>query len=69
VRIRDVERLRIERHMKTVSTRFGPVRVKVAARPSGPQAVPEHEDCERLAREANVPIRLVYEAALEAAWT
>jgi uncharacterized protein (DUF111 family) len=69
VRVRDVERIRIERRMQTVNTRFGPVRVKVAVRPSGPQVVPEHEDCERLAREANVPIRLVYEAALEAAWT
>ena len=69
VRIRDVERIRIERRMETVNTRFGPVRVKVALRPSGPQFVPEHEDCERLAREANVPLRLVYEAALEAAWT
>jgi uncharacterized protein (TIGR00299 family) protein len=69
VRIREVERMRIERRMESVNTRFGPVRVKVAVRPSGPQVVPEHEDCERLAREANVPIRLVYEAALEAAWT
>ncbi len=69
VRVHDVERLRIARRVETVNTRFGPVRVKVADRPSGPQIVPEHEDCERLAREAKVPIRLVYEAALEAAWT
>jgi len=65
VRVREVERLRIERRMETVQTRFGAVRVKVALRPSGTHAVPEHEDCERLAREANVPIRLVYESALE----
>jgi hypothetical protein len=69
VRFHDVGRARIPRRVERFETRYGAVRVKVADRPGGPTFAPEHDDCERIARDAGVPIRVVYEAALEAAWT
>lgn len=69
VRVVPIERLRAERRVQPVETPYGTVRVKVVTRASGPLFSPEHEDCERLAEAKGVPIRLVYEAALRAAWT
>jgi uncharacterized protein (DUF111 family) len=42
--------------------------VKVARSADGHENIaPEYEDCKRLARNNNVPIKLVYQAALAAA--
>ena len=52
----------------TVSTPYGPVRVKVGRRGSVVyNAWPEFEDCQRLAAEAGVAVKEVLAAAL-AAW-
>jgi pyridinium-3,5-bisthiocarboxylic acid mononucleotide nickel chelatase len=62
-----VRRLRTERHVHTVSTDFGKVQVKMAARADGSSlCMPEHEDCARLAKTAGVSLRRVYEAAVAA---
>lgn len=67
VRATPVTRVRAERHVETVQTEYGEVRVKVSRRPVGPPLVmPEHDDCARLAAEARVPIRLVHDTALRA---
>ncbi len=69
--VRQYECLRhkLARAEETVSTRFGPVRVKVARRADHVlRAWPEFEDCAALAREHGVPLRTVQDAAL-AAWT
>lgn len=70
VRVTNVSRMRSQRRVEEVETRFGRVRVKVADRPEGPLLIsPEFDDCERLAEASQVPIRAVMEAALQAAWS
>jgi uncharacterized protein (TIGR00299 family) protein len=70
VRLVEVERRRLPRTLREVSTPFGPVRVKVSPRPSGPPlCAPEHDDCARAAEASGAPLRAVYEAALRAAWS
>ncbi len=64
------ERTVLKRTWQEVATPWGPVRVKVGSR--GGRCVnraPEFEDCAALAREAGVPVKDVYEAALAAALT
>lgn len=58
------ERRKLRRELRPVATSFGTVTVKVGALDGRViQAVPEFEDCRRLAAEANVPVRVVYGAA------
>jgi uncharacterized protein (TIGR00299 family) protein len=73
VRVSPVERLRIEREIREVETRFGRVRVKIGKDPGGAVNVaPEYEDCKRVANAAGVPLKLVYQeataATLGASW-
>jgi pyridinium-3,5-bisthiocarboxylic acid mononucleotide nickel chelatase len=68
VRFLPVSRLKLPRRVVTVKTEFGEVRVKISRAPDGrDQAAPEYDDCARLARAASVPIKVVYQAALDAA--
>ena len=62
VRVGQVRRRVRERHVVTVETRWGPVRVKIA----GETRSPEYADCAAIAEAAEVPLRRVYAAALEA---
>jgi uncharacterized protein (TIGR00299 family) protein len=63
-----VRRIALERQQLTVSTRFGPVAVKRSVALDGSSNfAPEYEDCKRLARQHNVPLKTVYDAALAAA--
>jgi uncharacterized protein (DUF111 family) len=66
VRRRAVERHICEREVVRVATALGDVRVK-RKRWQGEDlgAAPEYEDCARLAREHGVPLREVYQLALE----
>ncbi len=67
VRYYPVRRMVLSRFTKEVATQYGTVRVKFARTPDGHENVaPEYEDCKRLASEKNVPIKLVYQAALAA---
>jgi uncharacterized protein (TIGR00299 family) protein len=65
VRRRRVERDVLEREIRTVETRYGPVRIKVA-RLDGAEigAQPEHDDCLARARERGVALREVIAAAV-----
>lgn len=67
VRRRRVERDVLDRELRTVETRYGPVRVKVALQ-GGVElgAQPEHDDCLARARERGVALREVIAAALAA---
>lgn len=67
VRRRRVERDVLAREWRTVETRYGPVRVKVALR-DGVElgAQPEHDDCLARARERGVALREVIAAAVAA---
>ncbi len=65
VRRQLVERRCLQRTSETVNTAFGPVRVKVARLPDGStKRAPEFEDCKQAAESHNVPLRVVYNAAL-----
>jgi hypothetical protein len=67
VRRAPMERSVLSRSLAQVKTRFGSVTVKVAADASGVLgAMPEFDDCQRLAKRAAVPVRTVMSAALVA---
>lgn len=58
-----VERRVLEREIRAVDTPFGPIRVKFSYLDGRRRAAPEYEDCARLAREHQIPLLSVYEAA------
>jgi len=64
------ERRKLRREIVTVKTPFGDVEVKLG-RLNGNvvQAAPEFESCRRLATQANVPLKQIYEAAVRASGT
>jgi hypothetical protein len=63
VRYHRVERRILERESQQVETPFGPIHVKIGQIQGRCRAAPEYEDCARLARQHQVPILSVYEAA------
>lgn len=68
LRFYEVNRMKLERKSAMVKTAYGDVRVKVSSAPGGFLTVsPEHDECGRLARKKNIPLRKVYEAAKLAA--
>jgi hypothetical protein len=67
IREERVTRWHLPREIRTVQTPWGEVRVKVAHLPDGSEkAAPEFDDCLRLARAHQVPLREVHLAALRA---
>jgi pyridinium-3,5-bisthiocarboxylic acid mononucleotide nickel chelatase len=67
VRYREMARECLDREMVAVTTPFGEVRMKVARRGGEVlNASPEFEDCARLARERDVPVKDVQAAATKA---
>ena len=70
LRFYEASRLKLDRRSTTVKTAYGELKVKVSSGPEGLVTVsPEHDECVKLARERNVPLRKVYEAAKVAART
>jgi uncharacterized protein (TIGR00299 family) protein len=66
VRFHEVERECLSREWTTVTTPFGPVRVKVARRgQTVMNAAPEYDDCASLAAAAHVAVREVHAAAIQ----
>ena len=63
LRFHPVERRKLKRSSSTVSTAYGPVRVKICHFDDQCRLTPEYEDCARLARQRQVPILSVYAAA------
>jgi hypothetical protein len=64
VRIQQVRRLKAQRYQETVATSLGPVLVKVKRLGSRIiSAAPEYEECQRIAREHDLPLMDVYEIA------
>ncbi len=65
VRFYEVSRRKLSREIMTVKTEYGDVGVKIGKLGDRVlKAVPEYEDCKRLAEASNVPLRVVYESAL-----
>lgn len=68
VRMRQEQRVCLERSWKRVATPWGPVRVKLGHLDGAPlRRSPEFEDCRAAGEGAGVPVLSVYEAALAAA--
>lgn len=68
VRVTEMERLVLEREIRTVATAFGPIRVKIAREASGREtASAEYEDCKAAALRAPAALRDVVRAAEQAA--
>ena len=64
IRAYEIERRALERKIVAVETQYGPIDVKVAELNGHvAKAMPEYEQCREAARRANVPLRLVEEAA------
>jgi hypothetical protein len=62
------ERRKLRREFKTVKTEFGEATIKLGKLDGKViQAAPEFESCRKLAEQAKVPVRLVYEAVSRAA--
>jgi hypothetical protein len=68
IRMRTEERITLDREFKSVDTKWGPVKIKIGNyKGVVSSTAPEHDDCERLARESKVTTREIYEAAFAAA--
>jgi hypothetical protein len=63
VRVSRLRRVRLDRRMVRLRTRFGTLSFKLAGTGAMQHAVPEFREVERLARRARVPTRLVLEEA------
>ena len=63
LRYHSVLRRILDREIRSVDTPFGTIRVKFSHLDGRHRAAPEYEDCARLAREHQVPLLSVYEAA------
>jgi uncharacterized protein (DUF111 family) len=66
VRLQTISRVIAQRFERRVLTPWGEVRVKVKRLGQRQIVAPEYEDCARVARQAGVPLREVYEAARRA---
>jgi len=65
VRMRQESRAALARRHVTVSTKWGEVRIKLAnLNGSISNYAPEYEDCRRIAREQNVPLKTVMQEAI-----
>ncbi len=62
-----VSRSVLQRESQEMQTPWGPVRVKVGRRDGLEIVTPEYDDCARLAREKNVPLREIYGAVTSSA--
>ena len=68
VRFHPMARLKLERKIVEVQTRFGAIRVKLSGDGTSPSTIsPEYEDCRRAAGAHNVPLKSVIEEASAAA--
>lgn len=66
VRRYPVQRHKLQREAATVQTLWGPIQGKRGWREGLSVFTPEYEDCARVAREQNLPLREVYAAVLRA---
>jgi len=65
IRCHQVERVTARRCLKKVNTPYGNIRMKVAVDPSGNTSfLPEYEDCRRIAKKKDIPLKEVYHEAI-----
>lgn len=62
LRIQPIERMKIQRSSREISTSFGPMRIKVIVRDGKEKFVPEFEECKKIASQRGIPLIEVYQA-------
>jgi uncharacterized protein (TIGR00299 family) protein len=68
VRFHPLARLKLERKIVEVQTRYGAIRIKLSGEGARPATIsPEYEDCRQAAAAHNVPLKIVIEEASDAA--
>ncbi|MGC9963953.1 MAG: nickel pincer cofactor biosynthesis protein LarC [Syntrophobacteraceae bacterium] len=68
IRVQEVRRIELPREEKTISTVFGPCRIKCALLPNGSRRlIPEYEECRRIAEETGTPLPDVYDLIVRSA--
>jgi hypothetical protein len=68
IRVREEDRVILQRRFVEVETAFGSIRVKIGSRNGEDlNMMPEYEDCAQAARQHGVPLKQVMQAALAAA--
>ena len=68
IRVREEDRVILQRRFVEVETAFGNIRIKVGSRNGEDlNLMPEYEDCAQAARQHGVPLKQVMQAALAAA--
>ena len=67
VRMHRVERIVLPREEREVQTKYGPIRVKVAFDREGKiiNLMPEYESCRQIAEKKKVPLKEIYQEAIE----
>jgi pyridinium-3,5-bisthiocarboxylic acid mononucleotide nickel chelatase len=67
VRYREIDRLALNRTFVSVTTPYGTLAIKIGMlRGEVIQVAPEFEDCRKAAEKAGIPVKTVYDAALQA---
>ena len=62
VRKHSVEKMVMKRDFQTINSKWGPVTIKTAIYKGKPlRSKPEYDDCVRIAKENNLPVRTVYQ--------
>jgi uncharacterized protein (TIGR00299 family) protein len=68
IRYHEADRLILDRKIINTRTKYGTIRVKVSTGPDGISTIsPEYDDCVKLARQKNIPIKTIYESARRSA--
>ena len=68
IREQTVDRHALSRRVEPVPTPYGEIHVKIATLPDGSvKSAPEYEDCRHLAEHHDVPLREIYQVAMETA--
>jgi uncharacterized protein (DUF111 family) len=61
VRLRELDRVKLEREIVELDTRYGKVKAKVFTLDTGTRCAPEYEDCLRISREMGIPVSEIME--------
>jgi len=65
VRYHTVSRSILERTSRSLKTRYGEIRLKIAVQPDGTErAAPEYDDLKRIAAARNLPLRVIHDAVM-----
>ncbi len=67
LRFYETNRLKLERKIIKVNTKYGNIKVKLSKGPHNIMTVsPEYDECARLAKRKNIPLKVIYEEAKQA---